>query len=247
MADHPLRDLPSVDALLGDERAADLVARHGRTATVEAIRAALADARAAGEPRLAEELLARAERLLERPPSLRPVLQRDRRDRAHEPGPRAAPGRGDRAGRARRRAATRTSSTTWTPARRGSRHAHLGPPAGRADGRRGRHGRQQQRRGGAAVPGGARRRARGADQPRRADRDRRRLPHPRHPRPVRRPARRGRHDQPHPIGGLRARAIGPDTGAHPPRPPVELPHGRLHGRAVARPSWPPWRPRTARR
>ena len=74
MADHPLRGLPSVDAVLGDERAADLVARHGRPATVEAVRAALADARRRGAAEAPEELLARAERQLDRPPSLRPAL-----------------------------------------------------------------------------------------------------------------------------------------------------------------------------
>src|SRR6476469_8989079 len=74
MADHPLRGLPSVDAVLGNERAADLVARHGRPATVEAVRAALADARRRGVAEQPEELLARAERQLDRPPSLRPAL-----------------------------------------------------------------------------------------------------------------------------------------------------------------------------
>ncbi|MGH3139153.1 MAG: L-seryl-tRNA(Sec) selenium transferase, partial [Gaiellales bacterium] len=74
MTDHPLRGLPSVDAVLGDERAADLVARHGRPATVEAVRAALADARRRGVAEAPEELLARAERHLDRPPSLRSVL-----------------------------------------------------------------------------------------------------------------------------------------------------------------------------
>jgi L-seryl-tRNA(Ser) seleniumtransferase len=74
MADHPLRGLPSVDAVLGDERAADLVARHGRPATVEAVRAALADARRRGVAEQSDELLARAKRHLDRPPSLRPAL-----------------------------------------------------------------------------------------------------------------------------------------------------------------------------
>jgi L-seryl-tRNA(Ser) seleniumtransferase len=74
MADHPLRGLPSVDALLGDGRAAGLVDRHGRPATVEAVRAALADARRRGVAESADELLTAAERLLERPPSLRPAL-----------------------------------------------------------------------------------------------------------------------------------------------------------------------------
>jgi L-seryl-tRNA(Ser) seleniumtransferase len=72
MAANPLRQLPSVDALLG--RADAAVERHGRTAAVDAIRAALAEARAAGEARAPEALLARVNELLDRPPSLRPVL-----------------------------------------------------------------------------------------------------------------------------------------------------------------------------
>jgi L-seryl-tRNA(Ser) seleniumtransferase len=74
MAANPLRELPSVDALLKDERAAALIGRHGRTATVDALRAALGAARAAGEPRPADRLLADATARLERPPSLRRVL-----------------------------------------------------------------------------------------------------------------------------------------------------------------------------
>ena len=72
MAANPLRQLPSVDALLADASA--LVARHGRLRTVDALRAALAEARAAGEARPTDALLARADELLGQPPSLRPVL-----------------------------------------------------------------------------------------------------------------------------------------------------------------------------
>jgi L-seryl-tRNA(Ser) seleniumtransferase len=74
MADHPLRGLPSVDALLGEARAAVLVDRHGRPATVDAIRAALAGARSRGAADDPEALLEAAARLLGRPPSLRPAL-----------------------------------------------------------------------------------------------------------------------------------------------------------------------------
>jgi L-seryl-tRNA(Ser) seleniumtransferase len=74
MADHPLRGLPSVDALLGEARAAVLVDRHGRPATVDAIRAALAEARSRGAADDPEALLEAAARLLGRPPSLRRVL-----------------------------------------------------------------------------------------------------------------------------------------------------------------------------
>jgi L-seryl-tRNA(Ser) seleniumtransferase len=72
MAANPLRQLPSFDALLADASA--LVARHGRLRTVDALRAALAEARAAGEARPADALMARADELLGLPPSLRPVL-----------------------------------------------------------------------------------------------------------------------------------------------------------------------------
>ncbi len=72
MAANPLRQLPSVDVLLAG--APELVERHGRPRTLAALRAALAEARAAGEGRAAERLLARAAELLGRPPSLRPVL-----------------------------------------------------------------------------------------------------------------------------------------------------------------------------
>jgi L-seryl-tRNA(Ser) seleniumtransferase len=72
MAANPLRQLPSVDVLLAG--ASELVARDGRPRVVDAIRAALAEARAAGEARPADRLLARAAELLGRPPSLRPVL-----------------------------------------------------------------------------------------------------------------------------------------------------------------------------
>ena len=67
----------------------------------------------------------------------------------------------------------------------------------------------------------------GHHQPRRADRDRRRLPDPRHPRPVRRQAGRGRHDQPHVAARLRGRDRLRDGGDRA-RAPVELPHGRVH-------------------
>ena len=64
-----------------------------------------------------------------------------------------------------------------------------------------------------AEPRGARRRARGGHQPRRADRDRRRVPHPRHPRPVGRAAGRGRHHQPH----VAAPTTRPRSARRPPR------------------------------
>ena len=50
MAENPLRRLPSVDALVRSPGGRDLVDEHGRSATVEALRAALSGARAAAEP-----------------------------------------------------------------------------------------------------------------------------------------------------------------------------------------------------
>ena len=69
-----MRELPSVDALLHRDDAAALVERHGRTPVLGALRSALDDARARGRGEPAEDLVAAAARLLERPPSLRPVL-----------------------------------------------------------------------------------------------------------------------------------------------------------------------------
>src|SRR5690242_13165605 len=74
MSVNPLRELPSVDALLRSAEGAAMVAEHGHEATVEALRAALADARERGTPRDASELVGDARARLERPPSLRRVL-----------------------------------------------------------------------------------------------------------------------------------------------------------------------------
>ncbi len=71
---NPLRALPSVDALLRSEGADDLIQRHGRPAALAALRIALNEARAGGEARTAEELMARASDLLGAGPSLRPVI-----------------------------------------------------------------------------------------------------------------------------------------------------------------------------
>ena len=74
MSVNPLRELPSVDALLRSPGGAALVAEHGRPATVEALREALAGARRSGTARRDLELVDDARRRLERPPSLRRVL-----------------------------------------------------------------------------------------------------------------------------------------------------------------------------
>jgi L-seryl-tRNA(Ser) seleniumtransferase len=73
MTENPLRRLPSVDALVRSPAGRELVDRHGRNAAVNALRAALADARTDGG-RPAEQLVADAAASLGRPPSLRPVI-----------------------------------------------------------------------------------------------------------------------------------------------------------------------------
>ncbi|MGN6378822.1 MAG: L-seryl-tRNA(Sec) selenium transferase [Gaiellales bacterium] len=74
MTAHPLRHLPSVDALLRSAEGTSLADRHGRAPAVDALRTALAEARSAGAATPAARLLDRARELLERPPSLRAAL-----------------------------------------------------------------------------------------------------------------------------------------------------------------------------
>ncbi|MDX6553049.1 MAG: L-seryl-tRNA(Ser) seleniumtransferase, partial [Gaiellales bacterium] len=74
MTANPLRDLPSVDALLRTSEAKELIARHGRQAVVGALRETLAATRASELPRSSAELLGAAEARLETAPSLRRVL-----------------------------------------------------------------------------------------------------------------------------------------------------------------------------
>jgi L-seryl-tRNA(Ser) seleniumtransferase len=74
MSVNPLRELPSVDALLRSPGGGELVAEYGRAAVLEAFRGALADARQEGTARSEAELVDDARRRLERPPSLRRVL-----------------------------------------------------------------------------------------------------------------------------------------------------------------------------
>src|SRR5581483_5867678 len=59
-ADTALRKLPSVDEVMRQPSAADAAARHGRAAMVEAVRAVLADARAARRPAAAEDVIPHA-------------------------------------------------------------------------------------------------------------------------------------------------------------------------------------------
>ena len=74
MSVNPLRDLPSVDAVLREQDAAALIEAHGRQATADAVRAVLARTREAGSPLTAAEVVAGATDLLARPPSLRRVI-----------------------------------------------------------------------------------------------------------------------------------------------------------------------------
>jgi L-seryl-tRNA(Ser) seleniumtransferase len=74
MSANPLRDLPSVDAVLREQDAEALVEGHGRRATTDAVRAVLQRARDLGTPLSAAEVVAGAADLLARPPSLRRVI-----------------------------------------------------------------------------------------------------------------------------------------------------------------------------
>jgi L-seryl-tRNA(Ser) seleniumtransferase len=71
---NPLRDLPSVDALIRSDRAVGMISVHGRQPVVAALRAALEACRARGGGCSADDLLEAAAVTLTRPPSLRPVL-----------------------------------------------------------------------------------------------------------------------------------------------------------------------------
>src|SRR5437588_138073 len=59
-ANAPLRKLPSVDEAMRQPQAAAAIARYGRPAVVDAVRAALAEARAARRPAAATEVIATA-------------------------------------------------------------------------------------------------------------------------------------------------------------------------------------------
>ena len=244
MTANPLRDLPSVDALLRTGAGEALVGEHGRQAVVAALRGGACggacggggsrSGRPAGDGGAAAGTAAQ-------PAS---GAERDRRDHPHQPGPRAAGGGCDRAGG---RGGGGLLDARVRPGGGASRLAARPPlrSAVEPDGRGGGAGREQQRGGRAAVPRGDGGRRRGADQPRSADRDRRRVPDPRHPRPVGRAAGGGRHHEPHQHRGLsqgdHERDAGDPAGA-----PVELPDRRVHGPPRAGRSWRSWRAETWR-
>ena len=221
-----LRDLPSVDELA---RGLDDPAR-GRRGAARARAGARGDPRRRRARRPDAARCAQSSRARAAAPA--PRHQRDRRDRAHEPRPRAARRRGDRARRGGRARLLEPRVRPELGRARLAAGSHRGHPAP-AHRRRGRARREQQRGRGAARARGARGGTRGARLARRADRDRRRLPHPRRARALRRAAARGRHDEPHARRRLRARDRRRD-GADPARAPVELPRRRLHRAAVAR-------------
>ena len=158
MTANPLRDLPSVDALLRTGAGEALVGEHGRQAVVAALRDVLAEARAAGEVPDQEGLLETAARRLGRPPSLRPVLNATgviiHTNLGRAPLAKVAI---ERVGEV----AAGYSTLEYDLAAGASRLAARPPvrSAVEPDGRGGGAGRQQQRGGRAAVPRGDRRAA----------------------------------------------------------------------------------------
>ena len=122
--------------------------------------------------------------------------QRDRRRAAHEPGTGAAAGGSGARRRPSRPDLLGPGGRSRDGQARQALHARRGA-ADRADRSRGRARREQLRRRAPARPCGAGAPQGGPGLARRADRDRRRVPDPRHHGRVRREARRGRHHEPH--------------------------------------------------
>lgn len=158
--------------------------------------------------------------------------QRDRGHRAHEPGPGAAVSCGARGAAGRRRLHRRRirprCRRPLAARRRRPRRAARRLPRGR-----GRPDRQQ--RGGRPGAGHhrPRRDGRGDPQPRRAHRDRRRLPPARAHHLYRSAAARGGHHQPHPPRGLH-RGARPLDRLRAEGPHQQLPGHRLHQRGGGR-------------
>ena len=176
--------------------------------------------------------------------SLAPRHQRHRRRAAHQPGPRAAVAAGPGAAARRRPARYSNLELDLERKERGSRYSHVRGLLRRLTGAPGRAGREQQRgrrapRARDAGPG------QGGDRlARRADRDRRRVPHPRHHAPLGR-ACCARSARPTARTSRTTRgAIGPEP-RYPEGARVELSRGRLHRRRVRCASWRSWGARAA--
>ena len=237
---------PSIDRMASWPALAPLIARAGRPLVIEALRA-WADARR-GTPEVADEAAcarwceARLAGLVQ--PSQRPRLQPHRHGAAHQSRPRAAGRGGDRGGgrghaladdagiRPRRRRRAASATTTSRPgccrltgaeaatAVNNNAAAVLLVLNALADG------------------------PRGDRLARRADRDRRRLPHSRHHGARRLPPGRGRHHQPHASQGL-CRGDRPGHRGDHEGPSLELRHRRASPSRCRRPSWCRWRARRA--
>ena len=196
----PRRRIPSVDALLRSEPGRRATGTFGRPLVKHALSVTLEQVREAAEegalPPPEDEILARALALasgtatgLVRVINATGVVLHTGLGRAPLPE-RAAAARGARrAGLRRSRGRSRVRGPRSAFDARGAT-AHLD------DRRRGRVGREQRGRGPAARPRVAGARQGRPGLARRADRDRRRVPDPRHHGGVGRAARRGRHDEP---------------------------------------------------
>ena len=227
---NPLAALPAVHRVLALETMGGERARHGPAAVREAVREALAGARARvarGAPRSDPGGAGGGGARAARAPRRGRVPGRGERHRGRDPHqPRARPA-------SRKR-------DTWVPGarvrsrRRGARGASR--PGGDAScplfRLRGRHGGDQQRGRPRPAPRRPRRRPRGHRLPRRAHRDRRLVPAPGDHGGQRRAPRRGRLHQPHPPRGLRARDRG-SHGGDPRGPPLQLQPRRVRCRGRA--------------
>ena len=233
------RNVPRTDLLLADPRLAEAERRLGRALVKAAVGRAQQRARDGRDRPGARSPTPPWPRCRARATALRPVINATGVLRAHQPRPGAA---------VRRRASTRswprpgtpTSSSTWPPGGRARRGA--GALAALAAGRPGRGGRRTWSTTTpppwSSPPPRWPPEPRDRHQPRRAGRDRRRLPPARPARVHRRPAARGRHHQPDRRWRTTPRPSARDTALRPQGAPVQLPRRGLHRRRRPSPSWP---------